>query len=181
MEKPSAVIGGFSTPTPNGANSIFPFGASEPLAAMEKSGLIVSCQPEGRFSRRKYYRISQAAVSNLTLERYHAAKLASSSCQNGTLVTTKRHLPITDTTTNTTSKRNKGASDETPCPLRKYPRSEEEMYAALEELGVEQNPDYDGDFFNSLQRNGWKVKGKPVFDWVTLYEARVAHIVPGGG
>lgn len=49
---------------------------------LEKTGLIISCQPEGTVSRRKYYRIGMGALAHLTYGRFseqrEASKLAAS-------------------------------------------------------------------------------------------------------
>jgi DNA-binding PadR family transcriptional regulator len=37
---------------------------------LEKRGLLLSCQPEGGISRRKYYRLGEGAIAKLTMEMY---------------------------------------------------------------------------------------------------------------
>lgn len=59
-------------------------------------------------------------------------------------------------------------------PNRKYPETEEEMYSTLERIGLEPNPDYDGNFFEQMDQNGWVLpNGEPVYDWVATYQARI--------
>ncbi len=54
------------------------------MRKLEKEKIIIACQPEGSVSRRKYYRISDAAIAHLTHERLdiqrhtHAIKLIAS-------------------------------------------------------------------------------------------------------
>lgn len=45
--------------------------------SLEERMIIISCQPEGKKSRRKYYRINQGAKEQLTFENYHDGKLRS--------------------------------------------------------------------------------------------------------
>lgn len=52
------------------------------------------------------------------------------------------------------------------------------MHETLKQHGVEPNPDYDGNFFASMQRCGWLIKGKPVHDWIATYAARLAKTTP---
>jgi hypothetical protein len=59
------------------------------------------------------------------------------------------------------------------CPKVRYPESECEMELMLEECGIEYNPDYDGKFFYTMQRNGWCIRGEMVYDWPATYKARV--------
>jgi hypothetical protein len=61
---------------------------------------------------------------------------------------------------------------------RAYPQSQEEFSAILEKEGVEEDPDHDGDFFNSMVRAGWKIRGKPILDWVLVYQARLEKTQP---
>ena len=63
-------------------------------------------------------------------------------------------------------------------PLHPYPTSEEAMNETLEHHGIEPSPDYDGNFFASMQRCGWLIKGKPVYDWIATYAARLAKTTP---
>lgn len=63
-------------------------------------------------------------------------------------------------------------------PRFPYPRTEEEMYATLEVHGVEPDPDYDGNFFDQHRRNHWQIRGRPIFDWIALYVARLKVTSP---
>lgn len=55
------------------------------------------------------------------------------------------------------------------------------MNDTLEAMDIETNPDYDGSFFDSMIRNGWKIQGKPIYDWIETYKARLAHIEDSTG
>lgn len=68
---------------------------------LEKMGVIVSCQPEGRMSRRKYYRLSDAFVLRAKrgeLGDPERIKNDPSSYQIDTIDVSKRSVPITETT-----------------------------------------------------------------------------------
>jgi hypothetical protein len=69
-----------------------------------------------------------------------------------------------------------GFSDWNP---RRLPHTEDEMYEILESLGVDCRPDHDGSFFPDMHRNGWMVHGRPVADWVKLYQTRI-NLIEGG-
>ena len=62
----------------------FPFWSERTIQrtflALEKRGLIVSCQPEGRESRRKYYRIDYQRLENFPRAR---ARVRAGRCQSG--------------------------------------------------------------------------------------------------
>jgi hypothetical protein len=60
-------------------------------------------------------------------------------------------------------------------PKIKYPETEREMEFMLEECGAEYCPDYDGNFFYTMRKNGWCIRGEPIYDWVATYKARVEH------
>jgi len=69
--------------------------------SLEKAGVIVSCQPEGRMSRRKYYRLSDAFVLRAKrgeIDKPDSISNEPSSYQVDTIVVSKRSVPITETT-----------------------------------------------------------------------------------
>ena len=88
---------------------------------LERQGLLISCQPEGKFSRKKYYRIGEGACSQLTIEALEdkigkikgndnrhtgdeTYQNESIPCyQNDTMDASKRYVPLTNdyTTDNT--------------------------------------------------------------------------------
>ena len=68
---------------------------------LEKMGVIVSCQPEGRMSRRKYYRLSDAFILRAKrgeLDSPERIKNEPSWDQIDTFDGSKRSVPITETT-----------------------------------------------------------------------------------
>jgi hypothetical protein len=79
-------------------------------------------------------------------------------------------------TKNREVKGQKGASsDARTSSFQKYPipESEEEMYETLGELGIEYFPDYDGNFFEDMEKHNWTIRGKPIWDWPAVYKARL--------
>jgi len=63
----------------------------------------------------------------------------------------------------------------------RYPDSKDEMIEMLEELGIEYNPDYDGNFFEQMQASDWTIRGEPIWDWPAVYKARLEVTFPGNG
>ncbi len=78
---------------------------------LERKGLLVSCQPEGGISRRKYYRLGEGAACHLVSERLdEEVKLTSSGRhQNDMIDESKRCLPLTGNTTEKTTETLTGA------------------------------------------------------------------------
>lgn len=150
----------------------FPFWSGRSMrrifASLSRQNLILTCQPEGRLSRRQYYRINTVRLDAIS----DAANLAPS-------MRPKTALPITKTTV---QKKVKGTSSEAPSGFSRhpYPKSEEEMIETLELHDVEHIPDYDGNFFETMTRNDWKIRGERVFDWIETYRARLMVTYPGG-
>ncbi len=63
-------------------------------------------------------------------------------------------------------------------PKVPYPETEDEMYETLERLGIEPNPDYDGNFFEQMESSGWTIQDEPVFDWPKTYQRRLELTLP---
>jgi hypothetical protein len=63
-------------------------------------------------------------------------------------------------------------------PKVRYPETDEEMYDTLERLGIDINPDHDGNFFEQMRASDWTIQGNPVFDWPKTYEARLEVTMP---
>ncbi len=63
-------------------------------------------------------------------------------------------------------------------PRLPYPKTEAALYAKLDELGIESDPTYDGNFFEQMQRSGWTIRGKPILDWPKAYAARLKKSQP---
>jgi hypothetical protein len=144
---------------------------------LQGMGLVVSCQPESRESRRKYYRIDY--------EQLDALACARGTYQNCTFDGTKiARSSYTETTRTETTLKEKGAH----APLRSertvfvpkvpYPETDEEMYDTLEQLGIDIDPDYDGNFFEQMQASDWTINGQPVWDWPATYQARLEVTMP---
>ena len=53
------------------------------------------------------------------------------------------------------------------------------MIDMLGQLGIEYNPDYDGNFFEQMEASNWSIRGKPIWDWPTVYKARLEVTSPG--
>lgn len=162
----------------------FPFWSIDQLQrifwALQKKGLIVSCQPEGRSTRIKYYRIDYDKLE----EAIVAASLARAQEHAKSRLRTREiaFSSLSETTrTETTQRKRVGARAPTIdlfLPKTPYPESEEEMYDILEDEGVEIDPDHDSDFFQQMQESGWTIRGKPVFDWIAAYQARLEITSP---
>jgi hypothetical protein len=161
----------------------FPFWSERTIrrlfCTLERRGLIVSCQPEGRDNRRKYYRIdygrlekaftpTHARVGCGQNGRFHAAKSGASSLSETTRTETTQNIRV-------------GARAPTIdlfLPRIPYPESAEEMYDILEAEGVEIDPDHDGNFFEQMQASNWTIRGEPVWDWIATYKARLEVTAP---
>jgi len=160
----------------------FPFWSEDTIKRaftnLAKLKLIVTCQPEGAMSRRKYYRIDREKLDSISEQ----GKLPSSSGQIALTNGAKRPVPITKTTAKTSSQRKvKGAFVKAPSkfsPRYAYPETEEEMIETLEAHEIEYNPDYDGQFFDTMTKCGWTIRGLPVYDWLATYEARLQVTSP---
>jgi hypothetical protein len=133
-------------------------------------------------SRRKYYRINTDELDKLSDVAQRATSMLPKK-EDGKW--TKQELPLkTKTTAETSSKTTKGAFLRRSTdvvfekPKYSYPASEEEMYSALEHNAIEPNPDYDGNFFASMEKCGWTIKGKPVWDWMETYKSRLQVTAP---
>jgi len=61
-------------------------------------------------------------------------------------------------------------------PLYPYPKTVEEMQEILEFHGIEYNPNHGDKFFFEMEACDWIVKGQRVFDWISLYQARLNFI-----
>lgn len=155
----------------------FPFWSNRTIktifASLKRQNLILTCQPEGRASRRKYYRINTEGLSELP----EGAEVAPSMGQilpDG--VGKNRPFPYSKTTSKTTKQRkDKGATalHSSFSPRFEYPLDEEEMYEVLESEGVEIDRDRDGRFFDQMEASNWTIRGEPVYDWVATYRARI--------
>lgn len=152
---------------------------------LEEWKMIESCQPEGRRSRRKYYRVHDSAM-HLFLEAANLATSKRPDCPHGKRP--KVALPITETTAETsseTSEERKGSHSRVEVrsefwtPKFRYPATEEQMIEMLEAHGIEYVPDYDGDFFAEMTANKWKIRGEHVYDWIATYDARTRASWPG--
>ena len=64
-----------------------------------------------------------------------------------------------------------GASSRPPLP-----DSETEMERILEQNGIEPDETGNGNFFDQMHKSGWKIKGKPVKNWIHVYQARVEKV-----
>jgi hypothetical protein len=146
---------------------------------LEKKKLVVSCQPEGRNNRRKYYRIDY--------DRFDEFLACAERTKFGTMDGTKNgRSSLTETTcTKTTYKKGKGRfrdSSKRPyvfVPRYPYPVDEDDMYAQLELHGKEWDPDHDGNFFQQHSANNWTLpNGEPIYDWMATYAARLEKTSP---
>jgi hypothetical protein len=160
---------------------IFPFWSQATIrrliSELEKCGVLMSKQPEGN-NRTKFYRINQGVYEALTLEaleripsaqneQFQVLKLSRCYKTEESTEESKGCVPLRSTHSGGVF------SDKNPRPT---PQNPEEMDAILTQLGIEPEPERDGDFYNSMRRARWRVNGKRVADWVALYQARVDKI-----
>ena len=78
---------------------------------LEKAGIIISCQPEGGISRRKYYRLSDAFVIRAKkgdLGSQDGSSQIRPSYPVDTMVVSSRYVPISETTGREYKQREKG-------------------------------------------------------------------------
>ncbi len=79
------------------------------FGALEELGLVLTCQPEGSFSRRKYYRVSYGAIAKLTYESVEGekplrlAETADDATETVASMRPKQSLPLTERTTENTN------------------------------------------------------------------------------
>lgn len=77
--------------------------------------------------------------------------------------------------TKNTSKNTEGAfakASRTKKPLFAYPKTEERMREILEENGIDPHQSHAASFFHDMKRDGWKIRGDRVHDWISVYESR---------
>lgn len=97
--------------TYEGWQVIFPWLSERSLrrvfGELEERGIVMTCQPDGSFSRRKYYRVSVGAIAKLTYEaaESHLTKTADDAAKSGASMRPKSALPLTESsnTENTTT------------------------------------------------------------------------------
>ena len=161
---------------------------------LEKSGIIISCQPEGGISRRKYYRLSDAFVIRAKrgdLGHEDGSSQIRPSYPVDTMVVSSGYVPIcTESTSREYVQRsltpfsNGGAevSEITIKPrsgakqqkLAKIPKvddfpSEEEFNAFLDEIGERFTmEDYRPDLYEQLSKNKWHQWRGDLQKWVPV-------------
>lgn len=150
------------------------------IQLLEEKGWLLSIQDDGRISRKKFYRVSPAFKELATLEL--AAEHANLAPSEHASLSSSHHAnlapSITESTTESPPKRTKGRasarvgvfSDENRRPI---PKTEKEMYATLNTLGIEPDEDHDGNFFQQMQKARWRLKGKQIADWTKVYQGRL--------
>lgn len=97
--------------TYEGWQVIFPWLSERSLrrvfGELEERGIVMTCQPDGSFSRRKYYRVSVGAIAKLTYEaaESHLTKTSDDAAKSGASMRPKVALPLTESsnTENTTT------------------------------------------------------------------------------
>jgi hypothetical protein len=183
----------------------FPFWSEATIqrtfANLAKRRLVLSCQPEGGISRRKYYRIAYDTLEALACH----CTLESSSSQFATFDVSKSPLPITKTTAKTTNKESKETANEfaaddlsakwKPVPGTKkeklsrikppsdYP-TEREFDAFLDTQDLGGIVNYRPDLYSTLCENKWHrwddhlEKWCPIRDWRKFVAALDQLIAP---
>lgn len=138
---------------------------------LEKKGWIVSCQPEGAVSRRKYYRLSAQCYLHLTSERYRES-VESRMYQNDPLSGSNRPLPLTETSTETPEQENPHPFSERVGVAPEKPKSAKPTWPqvvaegnrlALPAATIRR-------FWLVNEHYGWTVRGRPLKFWKRALE-----------
>lgn len=111
--------------------------------SLEERGLVITIQPDGAMSRRKYYRIGQGALCHLTYESLpdrtnsnddRIKMIRSGSDQIDTMDVSKCDVPLTETSSETSAERSitpsNGVRHERSEPLISVPTDAETVYEA---------------------------------------------------
>lgn len=159
--------------------AIFPFWSSSTirrlLSDLEEKGILITCQPAGN-NRTKFYRINNGVYEALTLEALDA--LPSDQIEQLELTKLSRCYKTEESTEESkgclSAESHAGVcfTDRNPRP---YPNTEEQMYELLEAADIPTDPEKDGNFYQQMDRANWRIRGKPVADWMKAYERRVEH------
>jgi len=165
---------------------------------LEKCGIIVSCQPEGRFSRRKYYRLNEgfmlkAKRGELGNGNPERIKQIRSTDQVDTFVVSKSAVPSTETTSESTTENTKSVFPKTEAgfSFQSSPESKAEKLALilpppnrpsaaefeqfLSTQDLQYVIDYKPELYDELCRNKWhdwkKDRWNPILHWRKYVEA----------
>lgn len=162
----------------------FPFWSERTIRriidSLEESGILVSCQPDGYMSRKKYYRISEGAFENLSEEAAsHVDNLDSSMCpswphpsgQSGHIEAANLATSITDQSQRRSTEKTQGHGLASFSDVKNKKKGTlEEVVEYARELGL---PRSDGEFlFDYWESNGWKLKNQPIADWRAALRTR---------
>lgn len=64
------------------------------MISLQERFLVISCQPQGILSRKKYYRLNAGGINNLTIERFRGAKSHDEGAKSHVPDGADSHLPI---------------------------------------------------------------------------------------
>lgn len=147
------------------------------ISSLEKSGWLLSCQPEGVMSRRKYYRISNQTRIHLTLEKLEE-QFKTRKHQLDAMGVSDGGVPLTEIPKpENTEQKNKG---QTPFGCSSFSDSSNASqikpnkavappptWAEVEKHAKRQGIDLAAAlrFFDVSQHNGWKTKTGPIRKW----------------
>lgn len=165
---------------------IFPFWSERTIRRMfvdlEKTGLVESCQPEGRMSRRKYYRLNRGVVNLL-----RKGKVQVPCGQTDRIVSPNWPLPITETTCIESKESKETVSGETASfsaqwkplqgtkeqklqrikPPRDYP-TERDFDTFLEQEGLDSITTYRDTLYSDLCDSKWHQWKGDAEKWVRI-------------
>jgi len=139
-------------------NAYFPFWCPRTLRTifdnLQKKNLIITCQPEGRKSRRKYYRINEWQLEAISEE----AKIVTSKRQNSS-------LPVTKTTTKMPKETHSPKREREKFKVPRFTREEfDEVVSKLDHLAMGKRPN----LYEELSRTSWtqstRTGPKPIKD-----------------
>lgn len=150
------------------------------IVSLEKNGWLLSCQPEGVMSRRKYYRISNQTRIHLTMESVEEM-IKTRTYQVDVMGTSSCDVPLTEIPKpENTEQKNKGQpsvgcasfSNSTPIPNASQIRPLKApalppVWSDVEKHAKRQGIDLSAAlrFFDVSQNNGWKTKSGPIRKW----------------
>jgi len=167
--------------------------------ALEKQKLIISCQPEGRKSRRKYYRIDHDKLDEALAHAHTPGTNKKCSFERTKTVpslskeTFCEDIRVSSSSANAYEEKrgvaNAGAKATNHAlfpdvPRLPFPKSARAMYKTLDRYSdvldrydVNADPDRDGNFFKDFSSRDWCYpSGRVVDNWLVAYIKRRQYI-----
>lgn len=137
------------------------------IAKLEKAKLLISCQPDGRMSRKKYYRVNYEALERLNRDR---ADLAPSKVQKlhdaegAKVARSKTETSSEKSGTETSRKEERCSATSRRSNIDFQIPSEPEIQKFIAEHKI--SIDAARAWYHNNSKRGWKAKGKfRIYDW----------------